>query len=207
MDGAWCLDGELKLGQVLQPALAERSITDCRMSTRAGGGNRATVNAGYPVERSKVPYFTLSYQTRKLDGMWPLGADNCLDGSWDLVPGVRLSAPCLGGYPAHRLGDGLKLGYKEPESCIWPQTIKTSKGLYCKSLSEISSRTISRCMTQKKIEAFPFNHDTLLDIEAGGGSQTTIQVSPIGVFIELVRKTRKLDGTWKLDGSWKLALC
>jgi hypothetical protein len=121
LDGSWGLDGELKLDQVLRPAMPERTITDCRLATRAGGGNRAIVHVGYPADTSTVPYFTLSNLTRKLDGMWPLGADNRLDGTWELTPGARLSSPCLGEYPAHQLGEGLKLGYKEPESGSWPQ--------------------------------------------------------------------------------------
>jgi hypothetical protein len=127
LDGSWVLGDEFKLGQVHWPAMAERTITDCRLDTRAGGGSRASVHAGYPETPSNVPYFRLSYQTRKLDGMWPLGANNRLDGSWKLVPGIRLSSPCLGEYPEHRLGEGLKLGYIEPESGSWPQV---SGGIY-----------------------------------------------------------------------------
>jgi phage tail P2-like protein len=127
LDGSWGLAGELKLGQVLRPAMPERTITDCRLATRAGGGNRATVHVGYPADTSNVPYFTLSNLTRKLDGMWGLGADNRLDGTWELTPGARLSSPCLGDYPAYQLGEGLKLGYKEPESGSWPQI---SGGIY-----------------------------------------------------------------------------
>lgn len=127
LDGSWELDGKYTLGQVLWPGMAEKAITDCRLSSRAGGGNRATVHVGYPADTSNIPYFRLSYQTRKLDGMWPLGADHQLDGTWELVPGVRLSSPCLGDYPEHQLGDGLKLGCKEPESGSWPQI---SGGIY-----------------------------------------------------------------------------
>lgn len=127
LDGSWQLDGQRALEEVLQPTMAERTITNCRMATRGDGGNRATVHAGYPADTSNVPYFSLSRKMNRLDGMWSLGADNKLDGSWELAPETRLSAPCLGEHPVYRLGDGLKLGYREPESGSWPQV---SGGIY-----------------------------------------------------------------------------
>lgn len=140
LDGSWRLDGGVVVGQVI-PAVAERRLVNCRVRRSAGVQAALSIPAGIP-DLSQVPYFQLSSEPwfslksgiwRKLDGRWAVGAEKNLDGTWRLDGSARLGAPKLGQMGRHRLGTGLKIGYratcldgsqkvglKAPECETWP---------------------------------------------------------------------------------------
>lgn len=126
VNGSWELDGSFSLGQILQPAMAQKKIVNCRLDSGGGCKSSSLVYAGFPAGKSDKPFFNLSTTPRKIDGMWALGAFRRIDGTWQLKRTEQLLVPVLGRYAKFKLKDK-QLGYKKPESRSWPQI---SGGIY-----------------------------------------------------------------------------
>ncbi len=121
LDGTLVLDGSWQVGQIIS-AQPERWLKNCRIQSEADLNIAFEIPAGEP-DLTQLPYFflggepffSLSKTIKKVDGTWDAGADNRLDGSWQLDGTKYLSAPRLGETSEHTLDGTLKVGYDAPQ--------------------------------------------------------------------------------------------